>query len=319
MSLGMGLAVAVGGGLLLHKFFFRGAKRTVDGLADLAAFTAEEILSQSAEGFTVFLGRFSWQPAGERALVKVNPKRADVAAIISSLELKLSSYSGAEYAYYSGSPGLLGTLLKRHLRPGFALEVIAPASEKQIARSRAQPGVFIIETPSVYREVVEPHISSMDPASTAWIYKCLDLSKERERVLYNDTDPSTGFLLNVDTKWKSHPTCTEDLAARASWRGHESVKDLYCLAICHRCDLRSLRDLNATHLPLLRRILTQGTATVCTTYGVLPSDLRIFVHYQPREWPLLLPGPLFPSRDPLPFLDPSSLALPPPNATQRAR
>ena len=59
MSLGIGLA-AVGGGLLLYHLFFRGAKRTVDGLADLRAFTTEEILSQSAEGFTVFLGRFSW-------------------------------------------------------------------------------------------------------------------------------------------------------------------------------------------------------------------------------------------------------------------
>ena len=30
---------------------------------------------------------------------------------------------------------------------------------------------------------------------------------ERERVRYNDPSEESGFLLNVDTKWKSHPQC----------------------------------------------------------------------------------------------------------------
>ena len=71
-------------------------------------------------------------------------------------------------------------------------------------------------------------------------------------------------------------------ALRASWRGHASVKDLYCLAICHRRDVRSLRDLTAEHLPLLYHIRDAGTKTLCDVYGVKPSELRIFVHYQPQ-------------------------------------
>ena len=132
---------------------------------------------------------------------------ADVAP---SLKTVLSSYSGAEYAYYKGHASL-GSLLRK--RPAYALEVIAPASEKQIARSRPQPGVFVTETAALYREVVAPYIDALDPASTSWIYKCLDLSKEKERVLYNDPTEATGFLLNVDTKWKSHPDCHAAAAA----------------------------------------------------------------------------------------------------------
>ena len=118
--------------------------------------------------------------------------------------------------------------------------------------------------------------------TAAWIYKCLDLSKERERVLFNDTDPETGFLLNVDTKWKTHPKCTEDATERKLWKGHEAIRDLYCLAICHRRDIRSLRDLTAAHLPLLRNIRDVGVDTVCDVYGVQPHELRVFVHYQPQ-------------------------------------
>ena len=70
-------------------------------------------------------------------------------------------------------------------------------------------------------------------------------------MLFNDPSAHDGFLLNVDTKWKSHPDCNVPPEARRAWHGHAAVRDLYCLAICHRTDLRSLRDLRAAHLPLL--------------------------------------------------------------------
>ena len=252
--------------------------RGVSSLRDLSSFKQSEVLSEG-EGHAVLLGAFSWQPAGERALVKISAVDRASSDVAAHLETSLSSYSGAEYAYYRGSASLASALWNR---PAFALEVIAPASEKQIARSRPQPGVFVTETAALYHAAVAPYIDALDPKSTSWIDKCLDLSKEAERVLFNDPAEPTGFLLNVDTKWKSHPPCTADPELRASWRGHTAVQDLYCLAICHRRDIRSLRDLTAEHLPLLRGILDQGVRTLCETYGVEPHDLRVFVHYQPQ-------------------------------------
>mmetsp|Transcript_18185 Transcript_18185/g.46562 ORF Transcript_18185/g.46562 Transcript_18185/m.46562 type:complete len:346 (+) Transcript_18185:46-1083(+) len=276
------ICVAIGAACYLLRRLHKSKGCSVDGLADLSSFALEEVLLEGET--TILLGRFSWQAPSERALVKLTAKTAKLAdGILQSLKTSLSSYSGAEYAYYNASAGLAGLVASQALRPAFAVEVIAPASEKQIARSRPQPGVFVVETAALYRDVVKPYIDGLDPAATAWIGNLLNLSKERERMLYNDTSSrDTGFLLNVDTKWKSHPQCVEDTTARRKWRGHSSVKDLYCLAICHRTDIRSIRDLNASHLPLLRHILTQGTKTVCDVYGVAPHELRVFVHYQPQ-------------------------------------
>ena len=269
---GLGLGVA---------WLRRRAKRTVSSLPDLASFTLEEVLHEG--DLTVLLGRFAWQPAGERALIKLAVKPVPLSAgLVQSMETRLSSYSGAEYAYYTGRAALLSLIGAPALRPAYSLEVIAPASEKQIDRSRPQPGVLISESAELYRDVVGPYIHGMDPKSVAWIGHVLDLSKEKERVLFNDKSWEDGFLLNVDTKWKSHPDCHVSLDARKAWKGHAAVRDLYCLAICHRTDLRSLRDLTAEHLPLLRRILSVGCETIEKTYGVPADELRVFVHYQPQ-------------------------------------
>ena len=259
----------------------RKANSTVSTLSDLSNFTQEEILMEG--DLTVILGRFSWQPAEERALLKLSVK--PIAPPLGSLESKLASYSGAEYAYYTCRTALLSLIGAPGLRPAFNLEVIAPASEKQIARSRPQPGVLIEETPQLYRDAVKPYIDGMDPRSISWIGNVLNMSKERERVLFNDPNKEDGFLLNIDTKWKSHPDpnlAVGDEAVKATWKGHKAVRDLYCLAICHRTDVKSLRDLTAAHLPLLKRILKVGTETVCETYGVNADELRVFVHYQPQ-------------------------------------
>lgn len=60
--------------------------------------------------------------------------------------------------------------------------------------------------------------------------------------------------MNVDTKWRTHPDV--QTVPREQWRDHPSVTDLYCLGICHRRDIRTIRDLRATHLPMLRALYT---------------------------------------------------------------
>ena len=257
---------------------------TPASLLDLCTFEQAEVIDEGE--VTVLLGRFAWQPAGQHALVKLAVRPTPLkAGLISSLELALSSYSGAEYAYYTACTAVTSLICYRALRPRYALEVIAPASDKQIARARPQPGVFVTETASLYEAVTKPYIEALDPQSVAWVYKLLALEKERERLLFNDPDEERGFLLNVDTKWKSHPDCKAalgDSSVRASWHGHQAVRDLYCLAICHRRDVASMRDLRAKHLPLLRHILAEGSRVIHETYGVRVDELRIFVHYQPQ-------------------------------------
>lgn len=61
-----------------------------------------------------------------------------------------------------------------------------------------------------------------------------------------------GFLLNIDTKWRTHPDIST--VPRDEWEGHPSVGELYCLAISHQRGIRTLRDLRAKHVPMLKEI-----------------------------------------------------------------
>ena len=69
---------------------------------------------------------------------------------------------------------------------------------------------------------------------------------------------------------------------RSAWHNHASVRDLYCLGLCHRRDMASLRDLRARHLPMLHAMRDQGLATLERVYGVAADRVKCFVHYPPQ-------------------------------------
>ena len=56
---------------------------------------------------------------------------------------------------------------------------------------------------------------------------------------------------------------------------------LYLLVLTHDRSIRSLRDLRARHLPLLRNIRTECERVAREKYGLDAGELRFFVHYQP--------------------------------------
>ena len=60
------------------------------------------------------------------------------------------------------------------------------------------------------------------------------------------------------------------------------TKQMYCLGIARDKSIRSLRDLRARHLPLLKRMRHAGEQIARNRYGVSPSQLRVFVHYPPQ-------------------------------------
>ena len=133
-----------------------------DQLVNLADFATEEVLLES-DWMIVVLGRFSWQAMGEKALVKLVPKPLSLArGLLGALDVNVSSYSGAEYCYYDGRCSLTSLCMTAGLRPAYKVEVIAPASEKQIARVRPERGTLITEDAALYASVVQPFIESMD-------------------------------------------------------------------------------------------------------------------------------------------------------------
>lgn len=77
------------------------------------------------------------------------------------------------------------------------------------------------------------------------MYNILEKNAEVERVVFEDSDPVKGFVLLPDLKWNQ-----------------KQMENMYLVAICHARGIKSLRDLNQSHLPLLKNILIKGQVTI---------------------------------------------------------
>jgi len=252
-------------------------------LPSLEGFTVEALLNDGSEGGLVsVLGHW---PDGKQALVKLS--RAPIATdqlqlLLSGVQLQARApYSGAEYGYYSGlereSPSLLVDVLAPHAVHD-AADAADKILQKHVARSTSQASVLVRETPALYAASHAPLIAAAAPAALSWVHRILALEYEVERLL---VDSPGAFLLNSDPKWSTHPR-----GDRASWRDHPAVRDLYCLAVVHRRDVASIRDLRAEHLPLLRVIRSEGMATIASVYGLPANQVRAFFHYPPQFYHL---------------------------------
>ena len=87
---------------------------------------------------------------------------------------------------------------------------------------------------------------------------------ESEKILLEVEDESVGFILLPDMKWDT-----------------VTLENLYLVAIVHRKDIRCIRDLNGTHLPLLKNLRRQILQFIPQKYPVRSDELRLFVHHLP--------------------------------------
>ncbi|CAL1287878.1 unnamed protein product [Larinioides sclopetarius] len=102
-----------------------------------------------------------------------------------------------------------------------------------------------------------------------WVHNILEHKSEAERIVFEDPDPQLGFVLLPDLKW--------DESEKSS---------VYLIAICHTKDVKSLRDLNASHLPLLKNIRKKALDAILKKYNIPSEKLRVFLHYQPSYYHL---------------------------------
>lgn len=100
-----------------------------------------------------------------------------------------------------------------------------------------------------------------------WVYNILEHKAEQDKIVYEDKDEKTGFVIVNDLKWDGQPNTLKLLALPFQ-------------------KIRSIRELNASHLELLRNIRDSGTATILKQYNIPASQLRIYLHYQPSYYHL---------------------------------
>lgn len=95
----------------------------------------------------------------------------------------------------------------------------------------------------------------------------MDHKAEFDKIIYEDKDKENGFLMLPDLKWDG------------------SIQTLNLLVLARK-RIKSLRELNETHLPLLKNIRDAGTDIIKKKYNLPSSQLRIYLHYQPSYYHL---------------------------------
>ncbi|KIY46108.1 HIT-like protein [Fistulina hepatica ATCC 64428] len=148
-------------------------------------------------------------------------------------------------------------------RADVKINIVFPATEDHVRKYRKQQYAMFRESPELYKNIVEPYISSLPKSRTQWVQDILDGKSEVEKVLFSSSD----FILLPDMKW--------DL---------RTLSSLYIVAIARNSSIKCLRDLRACHLPLLKGIEAAAHSVVQERWGLGFSDLRMFVHYQPTYY-----------------------------------
>uniref|UniRef100_A0A8C0Y509 m7GpppX diphosphatase n=1 Tax=Cyprinus carpio carpio TaxID=630221 RepID=A0A8C0Y509_CYPCA len=146
--------------------------------------------------------------------------------------------------------------------------VVCPATEKHVRKDLHQE-VFlsfsvIVPVPCVSFSYEVHNCTAHLSFWIQWVHNILEKKAEVDRIVFENPDPDTGFVLLPDFKWDQ-----------------KQLQDLYLIAIVHRRDVKSLRDLTSEHLPLLTNIRSKGEDAIQRQYGVPPRKLHMYLHYQP--------------------------------------
>ena len=96
-----------------------------------------------------------------------------------------------------------------------------------------------------------------------WIFDILDGKAEQERIIFRDDDKETGFIL------------LPDIPSRPGY-----------LVIVNRKDIKSLRDLNQSHLPLLNKIQEIAPQIIADLLSIKRSQIYSYIHYYPAFYHL---------------------------------
>ncbi|KAI9511639.1 scavenger mRNA decapping enzyme [Russula earlei] len=164
---------------------------------------------------------------------------------------------------------MVGWLSHSENKPDVKINVICPATEVHIRKYSKQQIHIVRETPALYERIVRPYIDAFPASRTQWIEEIVSGRSEAENILFRsppEADPF-GFLILPDMKW--------DLA---------NIASLYLVALMVLPNIKNLRDLNRSHLPLLRSIRREAANIVKKRWCLEATELRLFVHYQPSYY-----------------------------------
>lgn len=154
------------------------------------------------------------------------------------------------------------------------INLIWPCTEEHIRKYSTQTLRMVTETPQIYREYVRPYMERKRAEGRLnWVYNILEGRSEQENVIARDygTDNNNGeggFHLLPDLNWD-----------------RKTMGALHLLALVHRRDIWSLRDLRKKDVPYLESLRERVLDATVKAYPELETDqLKLYVHYQPTYY-----------------------------------
>jgi len=97
-----------------------------------------------------------------------------------------------------------------------------------------------------------------------WIYNIIDHKAEQKSIIFEDDN----IIIIPDYKWNNN------------------INELHVLGIFKDKSLRSIRDLNSTHIKILKETIQIGCSIINKKYDVKLDNILTFFHYHPSTWQL---------------------------------
>ena len=134
------------------------------------------------------------------------------------------------------------------------------------------PKEIWFETQSMYQAVHQPFVD-VQKRHLGWVYNILEKNREKcneiDRIIFEDSDASNGFMVLPDLKWDQ-----------------KDNRELDLLLLVNRRDLHTVRDLNETHLSLLNNIVESVPKLLSKKFSIA-VNIQIIVL---TKWNILFEG-----------------------------
>ena len=141
------------------------------------------------------------------------------------------------------------------------VELIYPATEKQIDKYRLITYELFHETYDLYLKKTLPYINSIQQKDVTWIFNIFE--KKTEEPI--GEAPSKKFLILKD------------------YTVADNDKALICLGIPipEYSYIKTIRDLTQKELPLLEEFYTEGKKIIAKKFGCKTNEIKAYLHYPP--------------------------------------
>nr|CAD7392986.1 unnamed protein product [Timema cristinae] len=231
-------------------------------IKNFAGFETTRILSESSQRKTICIeGSFEGNTSPAIVILEKKPFSGQNLKNILNIESILSKdFINDIYGNYECFPKLEYN--------GIKTTIIHPATEKHIKKFESQPIHLVEETPELYESITYPHLQT-EQFDLTWVHNILEHKSEVDRIVFEDSDPTNGFILLPDLKWDG-----------------KQIENLYLVGIVNKKGIKSLRDLTGEHLNLLKNLMEKGCNAIEEKYKLPRSKLRVYLHYQPSFYHL---------------------------------